>query len=333
MLEIEKRYQDSLINYTFIDLFAGIGGFRYALESFGAKCVYSSEINKQARETYRLNHNEWPDGDITKVEAKSIPDFDILCAGFPCQAFSISGNQKGFEDSRGTLLFDILRIIEEKRPKILFLENVKNYSTHDKGRTMQFTRSAIEKLGYNFQYKVLNAKDFLLPQKRERTIMVAFRRDFEISRIEYPAKIANNVLVKDILEELNTDYLVKEKDLITFKLDIDKYNKVNYNSPMRMGTIKKGGQGDRIYSSKGIGITLSASSGGTGAKTGLYYFDGKVRKLTPREAARMQGFPEDFKFHESNVQMLKMFGNSVPINMLQAVMLEIVKVIKKVEEC
>ena len=147
MIEIEHKL---LKNYTFIDLFAGLGGFRIALESLGAKCVYSNEWDKPVQEVYAANFGEVPEGDITKVDEKSIPNHDILCAGFPCQAFSISGKQRGFEDSRGTLFFDVARIVKEKKPKVVFLENVKNFAVHDDGRTLQVVKAVMEDLGYTF---------------------------------------------------------------------------------------------------------------------------------------------------------------------------------------
>ena len=151
----------------FIDLFAGIGGFRYALESFGCKCVFSSEWDKYCQESYNLNFGEIPYGDITKIDEKDIPNFDILCAGFPCQPFSISGKQKGFEDTRGTLFFDIVRIVSYHKPKIIFLENVKNLKAHNGGATFEVISNTLDSLNYNIYYNVLNAKDFNLPQNRE----------------------------------------------------------------------------------------------------------------------------------------------------------------------
>ncbi|MCI6818186.1 MAG: DNA cytosine methyltransferase, partial [Clostridium sp.] len=152
MIAIEKKY---LEGYTFIDLFAGLGGFRIALESLGAKCVYSNEWDEPVQQVYQRNFGDLPEGDITKVDENTIPDHDILCAGFPCQAFSISGKQRGFEDSRGTLFFDVARIVKAKMPKIVFMENVKNFATHDNGRTLQVVKATMEELGYVFNQKVL----------------------------------------------------------------------------------------------------------------------------------------------------------------------------------
>ena len=150
MIDIKEK---ELQGYTFIDLFAGIGGFRLALESLGAKCVYSNEWDQHAQKVYKQNFGDNPEGDITKVNEKNIPNHDILCAGFPCQAFSISGKQRGFEDSRGTLFFDVARIVREKRPKVVFMENVKNFATHDDGKTLQVVKAIMEELGYTFYQK------------------------------------------------------------------------------------------------------------------------------------------------------------------------------------
>ena len=178
MINIKNK---NLEGYKFIDLFAGLGGFRIALESLGAKCVYSNEWDIPAQEVYYENFGDVPEGDITKVDETTIPDHDILCAGFPCQAFSISGNQRGFEDSRGTLFFDVARIVKEKKPKIVFMENVKNFATHDGGKTLEVVKGTMEELGYTFNQRVLNSVDYGVPQKRERIYMVCFRNDLGIT--------------------------------------------------------------------------------------------------------------------------------------------------------
>ena len=183
MISVDKKYFKGL---KFIDLFAGLGGFRLALESLGAECVYSSDWDIPVQEVYFNNFGERPDGDITKVNEKDIPDHDILCAGFPCQAFSISGRQRGFEDSRGTLFFDVARIVKEKRPKVVFMENVKNFAAHDGGKTLEVVEATMKSLGYSFNKKVLNAADFGIPQKRERIYMVCFRNDIKARDFSFP---------------------------------------------------------------------------------------------------------------------------------------------------
>lgn len=312
----------NLKKMKFIDLFAGIGGFRYALESFGCKCVFSSEWDKFCQQSYELNFGDKPFGDITKIDEKEIPKFDILCAGFPCQPFSISGKQKGFEDTRGTLFFDIVRIVSYHKPKIIFLENVKNLKAHNGGATFDMISNILDSLNYNIYHKVLNAKDFELPQNRERITIVCIRKDIDNGNYKFPESHKNFKTISDIKEDdsIGDKYLLKRFDI---HIDEEKLHKAIKNGkvqkPVQIGVIGNGVQGNRIYHENGIGITLAASSGGAAQKTGAYYINGKVRKLTPREAARLQGFPENFKIIENDSQSLKQFGNSVPINLLKDV--------------
>lgn len=324
MITIELKYLSGL---TFIDLFAGLGGFRLALESLGAKCVYSNEWDVQAQKVYAKNFGEIPEGDITQVNEKSIPSHDILCAGFPCQAFSISGKQKGFEDSRGTLFFDVARIVKEKQPKIVFMENVKNFATHDNGHTLEVVKSTMEELGYTFYQKVLNAVDYGIPQNRERIYMVCFRKDLGISDFLYPKPFSLSKHVEDYLIdkiELVKDLYVSRSDTYYNGVPDNEYS----NKPIRLGIVNKGGQGERIYSIKGIAITLSAYGGGVFAKTGGYLIHGKTRKLHPRECARLMGYPDSYKISESKNQAYKQFGNSVVIDVLQYIAIEIGKKIE-----
>ena len=324
MIEIENKLLDGM---TFIDLFAGLGGFRIALESLGAKCVYSNEWDIRVQEVYAETFGDIPEGDITKVDEKSIPDHDILCAGFPCQAFSISGKQRGFEDSRGTLFFDVARIVKEKKPKVVFLENVKNFATHDEGRTLAVVKSTMEELGYDFNAKVLNAVDYNIPQKRERIYMVCFRRDLNITDFEYPKPIKLTRHVEDFLlkdEELVKNLYVERPDMYYSNKEDNEYS----DKSIRLGTVNKGGQGERIYSTKGIAITLSAYGGGVFAKTGGYYINGRARKLHPRECARIMGYPDTYKIAKSANQAYKQFGNSVVIDVLQLIAEKIGMVIK-----
>lgn len=319
MIEVKEQ---SLKGYTFIDLFAGLGGFRLALESFGAKCVYSNEWDKPAQEVYAANFGDTPEGDITKVDEKLIPDHDILCAGFPCQAFSISGKQRGFEDSRGTLFFDVARIVKEKKPKVVFMENVKNFASHDEGRTLQVVKATMEELGYTFYYKVLNAVDYGVPQKRERIYMVCFRNDLNVTTFKYPKPFKLTRHVEDFL--LDDEAMVKK--LYVSRPDTY-YNGVEDNTysdkSIRLGIVNKGGQGERIYSTKGIAITLSAYGGGVFAKTGGYLVNGKPRKLHPRECARIMGYPDTYIMAKNTNQAYKQFGNSVVIDVLQYITEEI----------
>lgn len=319
MLKIKDKI---LAGYTFIDLFAGIGGFRIALESFGAKCVYSNEWDKHAQQVYEMNFGDVPEGDITEVDEKTIPDHDILCAGFPCQAFSISGKQKGFEDSRGTLFFDVARIVKEKKPKVVFLENVKNFASHDNGRTLHVVKKTMEELGYEFYKCVLNSVDYGMPQKRERIYMVCFRNDLEVYDFKYPKAFKLTKHVEDFLltdESMVEDLYVERPDTYYNGLNDTLYS----DKPIRLGTVNKGGQGERIYSTKGIAITLSAYGGGIFSKTGGYLVNGKPRKLHPRECARLMGYPDSYKISPNKNQAYKQFGNSVVIDVLQYITKEI----------
>lgn len=319
MIEIKEKL---LAGMTFIDLFAGLGGFRIALESLGAKCVYSNEWDEPVKQVYAENFGDIPEGDITQVDEDTIPDFDILCAGFPCQAFSISGKRRGFEDSRGTLFFDVARIVKKKKPKVVFMENVKNFATHDEGRTLAVVKATMEDLGYTFYQKVLNAVDFGVPQKRERIYMVCFRNDLQVRPFSYPKPFELIRHVEDFLledEELVKNLYVERPDTYFNDVEDNQYS----NKSIRLGIVNKGGQGERIYSTKGIAITLSAYGGGVFAKTGGYLIHGKTRKLHPRECARIMGYPDSYKICNRATQAYKQFGNSVVIDVLQLIAIQI----------
>lgn len=327
MIDINRK---TLQGYTFIDLFAGLGGFRLALESLGAECVYSNEWDGPVGQVYANNFGEVPDGDITLVDEKTIPDHDILCAGFPCQAFSISGKQRGFEDSRGTLFFDVARIVKEKNPKVVFMENVKNFASHDNGHTLEVVRATMEELGYNFNNKILNAVDYGVPQKRERVYMVCFRNDINVTDFSYPKPFKLEKHVEDFLldDEAQLESLYVDRPDTYFNgAEDNKYS----NKSIRLGIVNKGGQGERIYSTKGIAITLSAYGGGIFAKTGGYLVNGKTRKLHPRECARIMGYPDTYKIASSNNQAYKQFGNSVVIDVLQMIAIEIGEKLEEVQ--
>jgi len=314
-------------HFKFIDLFAGIGGFRIALEQYSGKCVFSSEWDKEAQRTYSENFGEIPNGDITKINESDIPSHDVLCGGFPCQAFSISGKQRGFEDTRGTLFFDIVRIVKHHMPKVLFLENVKNFARHDNGRTLEVVRTVITDMGYDFYYKVLNASDYGVPTARERIYMVAFRKDLNIKSFKFPDGINKHTILEDYLDHEDNDIeklIIKRSDIVLREKSITPDLLGNYpQKPIRIGTINKGGQGERIYSIKGHAITLSANGGGAASKTGAYLIGGDIRKLTPRECANIMGFPSHFKIPVSTSQAHKQFGNSVAIPVLSTIFKEI----------
>ena len=315
MIPIERK---CLENFTFIDLFAGLGGFRIALESLGAKCVYASESDKYVQKVYQKNFGDFPHGDITKISEDSIPNHDILCAGFPCQAFSISGKQKGFDDGRGTLFFDVARIVRAKNPKVVFMENVKNFASHNEGKTLKTVQETMENLGYVFFQKILNAADYGIPQKRERIYMVCFRKDLNADNFFYPESFPLIKHVEDFLiddESLVSNLYVDRQDIFFNNEKDNRYD----NIPIRLGTVNKGGQGERIYSTKGAAITLSAYGGGVFAKTGGYLVNGKPRKLHPRECAKIMGYPDSYIISENSVQAYKQFGNSVVIDVVQLI--------------
>lgn len=311
----------SLQGGSFIDLFAGIGGFRLAMESFGAKCVFSSEWDKHAKLTYQANFNEKPEGDITKINETDVPYHDILCAGFPCQAFSISGKQKGFEDSRGTLFFDIARIVNCRQPKIVFLENVRNFERHDNGNTLEVVKTILDQLGYNVWHQILNASYYGVPQKRERIYFICIRKDLKVDEFYFPEPTYEPINLRYILlpDKDIKQYIIERSDIL---INTDALPKEDlFHSyplqPIRIGTINKGGQGERIYSDLGHAITLSAYGGGVASKTGAYLVNNKIRKLAPRECARAQGFPDNFKIPVSDSQAYKQFGNSVAIPVIK----------------
>jgi len=315
--------------FSFIDLFAGIGGFRLALDDFGGTCVFSSEWDGNSQDVYLKNFGELPHGDITKIKENEIPEHDILCAGFPCQAFSISGKRLGFKDMRGTLFFDVARIAKHHKPDVLFLENVKNFAKHDNGNTLNAVLDVLGDIGYKPFYQILKSSDYGVPQARERIYIIAFRKDLGVEDFKFPKQTSDVKIVKDILEK------EPPKDCYINRADIKIYGKdkevVDPRRPLQIGSLNGGGQGERIYSINGAGITLSAYGGGAASKTGAYLVDGKVRKLTPRECARLQGFPEDFKLPENRNVAYKQFGDSVSVPVLKAIFAEIIKTYPQLE--
>jgi DNA (cytosine-5)-methyltransferase 1 len=317
--------------FRFIDLCAGIGGMRIAAEGNGGACVFSSEINDAAQVTYEQNFGEVPHGDITKIDPVSIPDHDLLIAGFPCQPFSICGYKKGFADTRGTIFFHILEIARIKMPSCILLENVKHFSNHDGGNTKRVVISSLENLGYKVSVRVINAKDFGLAQNRERTIIVAsLHGAFDFSTLE----MAPQRRIADILEPNVEDGLLSEPHTILASegwkaqpssglIFVGYRNRNLRKAGTREGTehlsrVHK--QPNRIYHSNGTHPTLAA-----GETSGRYWIlhEGVVRKITIRECYRLQGFPDSFKIHSSQGAAYKQIGNSVPIPMIQAVISQI----------
>lgn len=319
-MSTQKSWRKSGEDFTFIDLFAGIGGFRIAAELNNGKCVFSSEWDKNSAKTYEVNHGEKPLGDITKINEKDIPNHDILFGGFPCQAFSISGKRKGFNESRGTLFFDIARILKEKQPKAFVLENVKNLLRHDNGRTFEIIFNTLIELDYSVHYKILRSSDYGVPQARERIYIVGLKN--HNNNFTFPEPSTETKVVRDILEDEPEN--VKYIDRKPFFKDAEPIIE-NPRKPKQIGKFGKGGQGERIYSIDAAGITLSAYGGGLAGKTGAYLINDKIRKLSPRECARLQGFPEDFEIPVTQNWALKQFGDSVSVPVLEKIIAEVKK--------
>lgn len=325
MIEIIDK---ALAGYKFIDLFCGIGGFHLALESFGAECVFASDINPEACKVYKDNFGIEPLGDITKIDIGNIPDHDIICAGFPCQPFSISGKKDGFKDKkRGNLFYNVVKIARVHRPSVILLENVRNFENHNNGKTMSRVRESLNGIGYTVYSKVLCASDYGVPQARKRIYIVAFRNDLNINAFTFPEGLANYVTVNDILidddkNEIDGIYDVKRDDLAYNEIDDD-----NVNNLKRIGSKGLGRQGERIYSIHGQSTTLSSQGGGIAGKTGMYLINNAIRKLYPRECARLMGFPDDFHLANTQEQCYKQFGNSVVVDVLQYIMINIIKVL------
>ncbi len=311
----------------FIDLFSGIGGFRLGFESQGFQCVFSSEIDEHAKEMYCENFGDKPFGDITKISEKDIPKFDILLGGFPCQPFSIAGEKKGFNDTRGTLFFDIVRIVKHHKPKVVVLENVKHFKNHDKGNTLKVVLSTLEQIGYETSWQLLNAKDFGVPQNRERTIIIA-----SLGKIEFDFKKIikkPTFSLKEILETENNDFEYLKKSEYTLIENPKKQPSGLIFAGYRNKKIRQKGvrentehlsrvhkQPNRIYSSEGTNPTLSSQE-----SSGRYfiYHNKKVRKLTLKECYRLMGFSDNLKLIGTQSKLYNRVGNSIVVPMVEAI--------------
>jgi len=322
--------------FKFIDLFAGIGGFRLAMQNLGGKCVFTSEWDKEAQKTYRANFGEVPFGDITKEDTKKfIPDgFDVLCAGFPCQAFSIAGKRGGFEDTRGTLFFDVAEIIKRKKPKAIFLENVKGLRNHNGGKTLETILNVLRNdLNYFVpEPQIINAKEFGVPQNRERIYIVGFRKDIGVTEFEYPKPTNIKVSFSQVKEKtvpptkyfLSTQYV---QTLINHKTrHEDKGNGFGYEIIPDDGianAIVVGGMGrerNLVYDHRITDFTPTTHIKGTVNREG-------IRKMTPREWARLQGFPDKYVIPVADASAYKQFGNSVAVPAIQATATKILELI------
>ena len=340
----KKTKKEITSDLKFIDLFAGIGGFRLAGEKYGMNCVFSSEIDKFATEVYKNNFGELPFGDITTINEKDIPDFDILFAGFPCQPFSYAGQLQGFDDEiRGTLFFDIIRILKEKRPKMFLLENVKGLKSHDKGKTLETILEHLDQLGYSIHWKILNSLDFGVPQSRERWYCVGFDKEVDF---EFPEKFPVKAKLLDIIDWKENEnemlFLSKfEQERIDYHfsvcpLESEVQIRVQHDNSKYAPDTKKGKYGVYSYLKPDKSLRFHV---GDFAKTQIqeaYYcnlnsYSPSIiaarapklwdlrRHLSDRECARLQGFPEDFKLCYSSVQAKKQLGNSVTVNVISEI--------------
>jgi DNA (cytosine-5)-methyltransferase 1 len=315
----------------FIDLFAGIGGFRQGFEKAGFECVFSCEIDSKCREVYAKNFGEIPFPDISAIDPTNLADFDVLVAGFPCQPFSICGKKQGFEDTRGTLFFEICKIVKVKQPQVIVLENVKHLIHHDKGNTLKVIIASLEDLGYNVSYKMLNAKNFGIPQHRERIFIIATQgKKFNFSRlkIEFPLQLREFLDETGDFEILNKseytliEYPRKQDSGLLF---VGYRNKGTWKTGVRPNTehlSRVHRQPNRIYSVDGVHPTIPSQE--TSGRFFIYFPDRDiVRKLTLKECYRLMGFPEDFKSYPIAGESYKQIGNSVCVPVVEAIAQEI----------
>jgi DNA (cytosine-5)-methyltransferase 1 len=310
--------------FTFIDLFAGIGGFRIPLQELKGKCVFTSEFNPHAQKSYQLNFGEMPEGDITKLDISKIPSHDVLTAGFPCQPFSISGKMKGFDDTRGTLIYNVFQIIEQRQPKVVFLENVKHLMHHNKGETFKTILKHLEELDYKVSWKLLNASAFGVPQNRERVIIIGCKnKQFDFTKVQTQPKR----ILKDFLDkEADFEYLNEPYTLLTeFKKQDSGLIFIGYrNKKIRIAGVRPGTenlsrvhkQPNRIYSIEGLHPALPSQE--TSGRFWIY--DGQqVRKLTIDECYKLMGFPSNFIKINNLSELYRQVGNSVCVPMIKSI--------------
>ena len=336
------KYKGDIDMYKSIDLFAGIGGIRKGFDNaFGddISTVFVSEWDQYAQKTYRLNYDDdfEIEGDITKIDENDIPEFDICLAGFPCQAFSMAGKRMGFDDDykgmcRGTLFQDVVRICEKHEPKVIFCENVKGLALHDRGRTYKIIKKSFEQIGYTVYEDILNSKDFGVPQNRERIYIVAFKNDIDSSSFKFPKGDKSNTCIKDIMEKdvVSVKYYLSDVYLETLKRHKARHeakgNGFGYeirDLSGQAGAIVCGGMGrerNLIVDDRLVDFTPVTHIKGEVNRQG-------IRKMTPREWARLQGFPDDFKLELADTHLYKQFGNSVTVNVIEAIAKEIRRVL------
>lgn len=312
-------------NFKFIDLFCGLGGFRIALEKIGGQCVFSSDNNLEVCKVYEKNFNDNPYSDITEISEESIPNYDVLCAGFPCQPFSIAGKRMGFNDSRGTMFFEVARILKYTKPKIAFLENVSGIVSHDSGRTIKVIINTLEELGYKVNTKIMNAKDYGIPQNRNRWYCVAIRKDIYNNNFEFPKKCDLKYTIDDIIvKKSKKEYLSTEVALNNINKHIEKFKKNGrYNKKENLIIANEIRASKCNFRSDGISPCLTAKmgTGGNNIPVVVKY----KRKLTEQECLKIMGFPESYKIKENNMQSYKQIGNSVVVPLIYEIAKEFEK--------
>ncbi len=313
-------------NFKFIDLFCGLGGFRIALEKQNCNCVFSSDIDKAVAQVYENNFGDYPSGDITKIDSKDIPDFDILCGGFPCQSFSIAGKRLGFEDSRGTMFFEVARILKEKKPKAFILENVKGITNHDGGKTLKTILDILDDLDYTYVNKVINAKDVGIPQNRERWYCVGIRKDLNIKLnpdMIFPTEQTNFFSYDDIIDVNNIYKEYKISDIcennIQKHIDKVKEKKSKYTLAYEIRPSRC------QFKTDGISPCLTAKMG-TGGNNVPVVVE-LNRKLTEKECLKLMGYPENYKIGKGS-QAYKQIGNSVVVPVLEQISKSLVNILK-----
>lgn len=318
----------------FIDLFCGLGGFRIALESLGCKCVFSSDIDKYASQTYKMNFGELPFGDITKIDNKDIPRHDILCAGFPCQPFSIAGKRLGFNDTRGTLFFEVLRILKSKRPKAFFLENVGGICSHDNGKTIEVILNSLKEIDYVAFYKVINAKDIGYPQNRSRWYCVGFDKNqfsnaLNTYMFPFPKKQKLQYTIDDLLEnKVSKDYEITQickENILTHLENFKKNARYSVKYSLIANEVRKSKCNFRC---DGISPCLTAKMG-TGGNN-IPVLVSQNRKLSERECLRIMGYPDSYKIIENYHQSYKQIGNSVVVPIIKDIASELIKAFKTI---
>lgn len=309
------------------ELFAGLGSNKIAAETLGIETIFASEINPHARTAYRMAHGVWPSGDITKIFGKDIPDHEILTGGFPCQSFSVAGERRGFDDDRGRLFFEIVRILKAKSPEMFLLENVKHLVSMENGKVLGQILQFLKGAGYDVWYEVLNSAKYSIPQARERAFFVGFRRDLHVGGFAFPEPTGILVPLKAVLETgtgtKRKTTRIKGLHLRDIKTALRKA-KANPFAPIRIGEFQEGGQGQRVFHPSGPSVTLVKGTGGPNS-TESYLVDGSPRSLTTRECMRVQGLPETFRMpYQGNVADC-IFGNSVPCLLVRAILVKMLE--------